>query len=375
MTPGRAARLLLGAGILVMLVIQLGADSFARGLSRIGPSEVLLAVGIGLLSTACSAARWRSIARLVGLPLSFGIALTEYYRASLLNSVLPGGVLGDLDRGVRHGRATGDLARGVRVVAYERVAGHVVLLAFGVALLAGHPELRQAFGELVGTSAAVLVAGCLITAGVAAASSARVRAWGQEVRAVVTGRARLHVLVLSALALAGHVSLFVIAARAVDNTAPVVDLVPLAVLGLAAMAVPVNVAGWGPREAASSVGFAAAGFGAGQGLASAVVFGVLALVSSTPGLAALVLTRGYELRSTVSSMRSTSALISRTSAASSGASMTVRPAAVSRSAPSHTTISSGSRQANTTRGMPAARMRSVHVRGRDSRTLHGSSEV
>ncbi|MFC7567728.1 hypothetical protein ACFQU9_31730 [Actinomadura namibiensis] len=66
---------------------------------------------------------------------------------------------------------------------------------------------------------------------------------------------------------------------------------PLAVLALLVMALPVNVGGWGPREAASAAAFGTAGLGAAQGLTVAVVYGVLALVASLPGLAVLVARR------------------------------------------------------------------------------------
>ena len=57
-----------------------------------------------------------------------------------------------------------------------------------------------------------------------------------------------------------------------------------------AMVLP-SVAGWGPREGATAWVFAAAGLGADQGVATAVVYGVMALVASLPG--ALVLVRAW----------------------------------------------------------------------------------
>ncbi len=69
--------------------------------------------------------------------------------------------------------------------------------------------------------------------------------------------------------------------------APAGRLVPLAVLALAAMCVPTNLGGWGPREGVAAWSFAAAGLGADQGLAAATAYGVLALASTLPGLAVL----------------------------------------------------------------------------------------
>ncbi len=69
--------------------------------------------------------------------------------------------------------------------------------------------------------------------------------------------------------------------------------VALAALALLAMSLPLNVAGWGPREGAAAWTFAAVGLGAAQGVSTAVVYGVLSLVANLPGLAVLLLDRRH----------------------------------------------------------------------------------
>jgi uncharacterized membrane protein YbhN (UPF0104 family) len=93
---------------------------------------------------------------------------------------------------------------------------------------------------------------------------------------------------LSAAVLAGHITLFVVAAHAAGVTAPAGQLVPLVIVSLLAMGLPVNIGGWGPREGATVLMFAAAGLGAAQGLTTAVVYGLLGLVASLPGALMLV---------------------------------------------------------------------------------------
>ena len=96
------------------------------------------------------------------------------------------------------------------------------------------------------------------------------------------------VVLLSILTFAGHLALFLVAARAAGATGSAARLLPLLVLALLAMGLPVNVGGWGPREGVAALAFGAAGLGAAQGLTTAVVYGVLALIASLPGVAALV---------------------------------------------------------------------------------------
>jgi glycosyltransferase 2 family protein len=115
--------------------------------------------------------------------------------------------------------------------------------------------------------------------------------WGRGRRVVAAAlrdRSWPGVALLSAGALAGHVGMFLLAARLAGSVAPVSRLAPLAVVALLVMAVPVSVGGWGPREAVSTLVFGAAGLGGAQGLATAVVYGTLALVAALPGAAVLV---------------------------------------------------------------------------------------
>jgi hypothetical protein len=96
------------------------------------------------------------------------------------------------------------------------------------------------------------------------------------------------VALLSVLAFAGHLGLFLVAARTAGSTAPAAQLLPLMVLTLLAMGLPVNVGGWGPREGVAALAFGAAGLSAAQGLTTAVVYGVLAFVAGLPGAAVLL---------------------------------------------------------------------------------------
>src|ERR1700732_1915527 len=108
--------MLAGAAILAVVVWRLGTGAFLDGLRGIDVPTLLAALGIGLLTTVFSAWRWARVARGLSIRLPLGRAVSDYYRALFLNAALPGGVLGDVHRAVRHGRSAGDVGRGVRAV-------------------------------------------------------------------------------------------------------------------------------------------------------------------------------------------------------------------------------------------------------------------
>ncbi len=287
--PRMAAHLkvLAGVAVLVALGWRLGADAFVDGLRAVDARAVLIALALGLVTASLSAARWSLVARRLGVPLRAARAVGDTYRAQFLNSVLPAGVLGDVHRAVSHGRHDG---RAARAVVLERVAGQavVVTVGAGVLLVSGAAILDPR--PVLAVTVALLVA-----VGVVAAYgpwAGALQAGLREVRGGVLARgAWPAVVALSVAGLVVHVALFVVAARAAGVLVPLVELVPLLVAALLAMLLPLNVGGWGPREATAAAGFGAAGYGAAQGLTVAVVFGVLALVSCLPGAVVLLLRR------------------------------------------------------------------------------------
>jgi uncharacterized membrane protein YbhN (UPF0104 family) len=279
-------RTLIAIGILVALVWWHSTDAFVRALHAVNVNSIVAALAIGLFTTLCNAQRWCLVARRIGLRLPLGPAVGDYYQALFLNAVLPAGVLGDVNRAVNHGRDTGDVAKGVRAVVLERIAGQAVIIAAGVLVLLTKPALLPDLTTM-GVAAAVLAAVSAVAAALVWRSRRSRRAVAAEARVVRDIWAGM--LGLSAAALAGYIALFVVAARAAGSHAPVTDLVPLAVLALLVMGLPVNVGGWGPREAATALAFGAVGLGAAQGLTVAVVYGVLTLVASLPGAGVLLL--------------------------------------------------------------------------------------
>ncbi|HSU11939.1 MAG TPA: lysylphosphatidylglycerol synthase transmembrane domain-containing protein [Pseudonocardia sp.] len=288
-----------GVGILVALVVRLGAQAFVDGLTAIGVGSVLAALALGLLTTVASAARWCIVARGLGLRLPLAAAVSDCYRAVFLNSVLPAGVLGDVHRAVGYGRSIGDVGRGVRVVAIERVTGQLAIIVVGLGvLLASRPTLLGAM--IPGRSGGAELLAVLVALGAALLWTARhpraarirtaLRSACTEARSGALSRSTWPgLLALSVVTLAGYLALFFVAARVAGSHASLGELLPLLVLGLLAMALPLNIGGWGPREGVMAVAFGAAGLGAAQGLTTAVVYGVLSLIACLPGAVVLLL--------------------------------------------------------------------------------------
>ncbi len=261
----RIGRALVGALVLVVALWWVGPRTLLAALAAVDLRTVAVALGCTLVATVASAWRWTLLARRAGLDLRVVDAVRAYYRSQLLNATLPFGVIGDVDRAVRHGRSASHLGLAGRTVVADRVLGQSVALLLTGAAVASAPALVPAG---LGRVAPWAAGGCLL--------------------ALLVLLARAPGIVLSSLVVAvAHALTFVVAARSVGAQAPVSTLIPLALLVLAGGALPLNLAGWGPREGVAAWAFAAAGLGAATGVSAAVVHGVVTLLAVSPGLAFL----------------------------------------------------------------------------------------
>jgi uncharacterized membrane protein YbhN (UPF0104 family) len=236
-----------------------------------------------------SAWRWRAVARALGAGISLPAAISAYYRSLFLNSVLVGGVVGDVHRAVTHGRRSGDVVRGVRAVAWERLCGQVIQAAVTVVVLLIAPSpVRPALPYVLGGLAATAVGAAVVVRGAARRGRSRLgrtaRAVSDDLRYGLLARdVWPRVMLASVLVVAGHTATFVLAARVAGVNAPLGELVALLLVVQTAAVIPLGIGGWGLREGAAAWAFSAAGLGAAMGVTVTVLYAVLMLAAVAPG--------------------------------------------------------------------------------------------
>lgn len=284
-----------GAAILGAVLLRTGVDPVVTGVSSLDAWTLAVGTALAVPSTVACAWRWHIVSRELGVRVDLLPAVASCYRAQLLNCTLPGGVLGDVHRGVSHGLDAGDTARGMRAVAWERLAGQVVQAVIVVVVLLLVPSpMSSAMPAVLGALIVVAVAGLLLARHTPAPEPPSLV--GRMLLAVRDDVWRLNrvrhawpgVVLASTVAVGFYFSTYLLAARAVGVTASAVTLLPVVLLVFLAAALPLSLAGWGPREGMAAWSFGAAGLGAAQGLATAVAFAAIVLVANLPGAAVLV---------------------------------------------------------------------------------------
>ena len=248
---------------LAVLAYRLGPNAFRPALAVVSPLPLFAALVLGGVAVAAHAARWRVVMHGAGLRIGPGEALAEYYRSSALNSVLPGGVGGDVLRAWRQRTGTPEGWRpGAVSVLADRAAGACVLLgAVAAVMLLASPGLATVPAVLAGVAWAV-----------ARPSLRR-----------LSRRDRVAVWAWSGLSVTALLTLTAVVAAAVGVTARPSDVAVLGMALLAGTAVPLNLGGWGPREAAGALAATLVGVSPALGVALAAGYGLLATVSVLPG--------------------------------------------------------------------------------------------
>lgn len=290
-------RLAVSLGLLLVVAWLTDADEVVARLAHMRAPWVLLALVISVPQVALSAYRWRFTADRLRIHLPFKYALREYYLATFLNQVLPGGVTGDISRAWRHARVqTGPV---IRTVIIERASGQVVMVTAAVLSLLLLPRAVGVDPRLA-TGAALLATGAVVL-GLLLAWQRRFRSAGglvesawRDVQATLLAHDAVAMqLATSTLVVLSYIAMYVVAARAVGVGTPTLVLAPLVAPVLMSMLIPASIAGWGVREATAAGLWSVVGLSVQDGVAISAAYGLLVLLSSLPG-ALILLTAGRD---------------------------------------------------------------------------------
>ena len=292
-------RAVVSVALLATVALALDPGAVASRLVLLRPGWVATALAVTVLQVVASAWRWRYTAGRLGLELPLGRAVGEYYLATFLNQVIPGGIGGDITRAWRHASRDEGSDRGraaVSAVVLERLSGQMVMIT--VAALSGLVLVLAGPGRLPAPGAAGMV---VITAGIAGGILVLpvllrrlvrlplLRSIARDARTALLGSALPVQLATSVAVVGSYLAVFVLAARSVGIETSTGALLLLVGPVLVTMLIPVTVAGWGLREGAAAALWGVAGLGAADGVAISVAYGLLVLVSSLPGAVLLAL--------------------------------------------------------------------------------------
>lgn len=322
---------LFSLGLLAALLAQLDIAALRAAFTAPSPLWLALALALSVPQMALSAWRWQLTAASLNAPLPFRHAFAEYYLGSFLNQVLPGGVIGDANRAWRHARrplaanralgakvgtrarptsgadsgadsvsASGfsaESAAGTRSSAWlavllERSSGQAAMLLCALATPLLSPSIAHVLGALPGRTQGPGLGPAQLALGLGAGvllvlvlrRSRLLHTLARAVRLALLAPALLWRQLLSSLALAtSYIAVYFCCTRMLGIDTPAPLLLALIPWVLLAMAIPLSMAGWGLREGAAALLWAAAELDMSQGVAISIAYGMVVLTSTLPG--------------------------------------------------------------------------------------------
>jgi uncharacterized membrane protein YbhN (UPF0104 family) len=296
---GVALRVAVALLLLALACWAVGLQALARQLRQADPGWFAPALAAVAVSQWVSAARWTSIASILGLKAPAGALRLAYAQSMAVNVVLPGAVLGgDALRSVRLQRLGNPLGESALSVLLDRLSGLWVLcvlsLVTGVALMS-----MSAGGAAPATSPVADWVAWLYLAGLAGAAAlpfVPLRLPARWLRAPDTafGRlaarlAELHTLTLArrgplARSLWSSIGVQLLCAlalwlclRAAGGTAGYWNVQAIAAPVFIAGVMPLSYGGFGARELVALLAFPLVGVDAQAGVAAAALYGLCAV--------------------------------------------------------------------------------------------------
>ncbi|MET3599701.1 lysylphosphatidylglycerol synthase transmembrane domain-containing protein [Martelella mangrovi] len=285
--------------VIAGLFVAVDPADVAAAFGNVSAGPVIAGVALVQLQVVLSALRWRFTAARLGHPIPAALAIREYYIASLVNQILPGGMAGDAVRAYRS-RTADSWKRPAAAIVLERLSGQLAFFVLAGAGLFAWPvflagRLPPGFSRFALICAGVL--GAAVCLGLFIARSrlmARYETLRPDLAAVFWNRGAFAIqLGLSMLTVAAYVAVFMIAASATGAPLPPVAAVTVIPLCLMTMLIPAGVGGWGTREAAAAALWPLFGLTSAAGLSASLLYGMISLLGVAPqGLLFLVIAIG-----------------------------------------------------------------------------------
>ena len=303
----RALRLVVSAGLLVVLVAKIDFEDLVPSHRSLPGALAFLVAGVALmmLSIVIAAWRWQRVLEAFGAPVPLRRLVSHYFAGQFVGNVLPSTIGGDVLRVARVSEDVSARDTAFASVVIERLTGFVslpLLIALGFLADPSLASERNAWIALVCLVGTVVLLGVILILAGHPSLAGRFKEhenWMRYIGAVHVGVDRLRRSPRAAVATvwAAIVYQFVVvgavycAVHTVGLTIP--NAAVLAYVPAVAMAqvLPISVGGFGLREGMLALLFHPLGASTGQAVAVGLLWYAMMLLASLPGAPAFALHR------------------------------------------------------------------------------------
>ena len=279
---------IISLGLIYILSINYGKD-IINTIKLVNIDYIILIIFISLIQYILSAYRWKYISKYTNLNISFINSIKFYYISTFMNNILPGGIMGDIFRIYHHvdnKKEIFRIGRSFQSVVYERLSGQLMLLSFFILSLGLYFIIHQkyiAFSYLF----LPLIAAFYFLKYIfnnKLRKYIRSKHYGNNFLTVFTGEVFWRHTVLSFFVMMSYIFIYIISAVSLGVKIDYFSFLVFTPIILFSMTLPVSIGGWGVREFAALLISFLLGLSASVSISVAIMYGILNLICSLPGL-------------------------------------------------------------------------------------------
>ena len=236
-----------------------------------------------------SAYRWMYISRFTNLDINFFYSLKFYYISSFMNNILPGGIVGDIFRIYHSADNKKEILRmgkSFQSVIFERLSGQLMLFAFFIVSLTLYFLVNgkyQAFWYLViPTIIIFFICNKILAKKTAEISNSR--QISKNFLRIFSGEIFWKHFFLSFFVVSSYILIYIISAISLGLDIDYLAFLVFSPIILFSMTLPISIGGWGVREVTALVVSLLLGLSASASISVSIIYGLLNLLCSLPGL-------------------------------------------------------------------------------------------
>ena len=283
---------IISLGLIYVLFVNYG-KGIIDTIKLVNIDYIILIIFISLIQYILSAYRWKYISKHTNFNISFINSIKFYYISTFMNNILPGGIMGDIFRIYHHvddKKEIFRIGRSFQSVVYERLSGQLMLLSFFILSLGLYFIIHQkyiAFSYLF----LPLIAAFYFLKYIfnnKLRKYIRSKHYGNNFLTVFTGEVFWRHTVLSFFVMMSYIFIYIISAVSLGVNIDYFSFLVFTPIILFSMTLPVSIGGWGVREFVALLISFLLGLSASVSISVAMMYGVLNLICSLPGLYFLV---------------------------------------------------------------------------------------
>lgn len=274
---------------LLYYVITTYGNDMQKTLAVINYHYVLLVFFISFIQYVLSAYRWMYISSKNGTEMNFLYCLKFYYISTFINNILPGGVVGDIYRAYCARESSNNLinlSKSVQGIVFERLSGQIMMFFIFLLSLTFFFLINAKYVAFLYTVLPVLSITFIIYFVVKKMYFNEISS--NEIiinfKKIFSGIIFWNHTIISFFVVLSYIVIYIISAEAIGLSIDYFTFFVFTPIVLFSMTLPVSIGGWGVREGTALLIAFLLGLSASSSISVAVMYGILNLFCSLPGL-------------------------------------------------------------------------------------------